>query len=102
MHDKHFASGTKDEVWLAEVGTKGWIVLTKDDRIRYHPLERQALIENDVGAIILPRGNLKAEDMAKIFITALPAIKRIALRESRPFIYRVSASGALTKIVVRR
>ena len=34
IHDDHFAPDAKDEAWLAEVGKRGWIVLTKDDRIR--------------------------------------------------------------------
>lgn len=34
VHDDHFAPDTPDIVWLAEVGARGWIVLTKDSRIR--------------------------------------------------------------------
>ena len=39
IHDDHFAPDAKDEVWLVEVGKRGWIVLTKDDRIRYRVTE---------------------------------------------------------------
>ena len=34
FHER-FASGTEDSVWLHEVGRNGWILLTKDSRIRY-------------------------------------------------------------------
>ena len=34
-HGDHFAPDTPDEAWLAEVGRRGWIVLTHDRRIRY-------------------------------------------------------------------
>jgi hypothetical protein len=34
LHDDHFPQGTPDVVWLTEVGKRGWIVLTKDTRIR--------------------------------------------------------------------
>lgn len=30
----HFPKGTPDEVWLAEAGRNGWVVLTRDKRIR--------------------------------------------------------------------
>lgn len=40
VHDDVFAADTDDEIWLREAGVKGWIVLVKDDRIRYRPRER--------------------------------------------------------------
>lgn len=33
IHDEHFGQGTQDVDWLPEIGEKGWVVLTKDDRI---------------------------------------------------------------------
>src|SRR5437899_2965793 len=42
IHDDHFPPDAKDEVWLTEVGRRGWVVLTKDDRIRYRLTERTA------------------------------------------------------------
>jgi len=34
IHDDHFGPETTDEDWLREAGRRGWIVLTKDARIR--------------------------------------------------------------------
>jgi len=39
-----FPQGTEDVVWLREAGSNGWIVITRDDRIRYNQLEKQAVI----------------------------------------------------------
>ncbi len=39
IHDEHFEQQTDDEIWLAAVAAERWIVLTKDERIRYRPLE---------------------------------------------------------------
>jgi hypothetical protein len=36
-HDEMFSDDTSDEEWLAEAGARGWVVLMKDDRIRYNP-----------------------------------------------------------------
>jgi uncharacterized protein with PIN domain len=44
VHDDHFGQATPDDVWLAVVGEQGWIVITKDDRIRFNEAERAALI----------------------------------------------------------
>ena len=43
VHDHHFPSDAKDEVWLAEVGSRGWIVLTKDRRFHNRVLEIAAI-----------------------------------------------------------
>jgi PIN like domain len=42
-HEALFPSDARDEEWLTMAGEKGWVVLTKDDKIRYRPLERMAL-----------------------------------------------------------
>lgn len=39
IHDDHFARDEEDRVWLKTVGERGWVVLTKDQRLRYRPLE---------------------------------------------------------------
>lgn len=57
MHDDHFPPGAKDEDWLAQVGERGWIVLTKDRRIRYRHVEWLALMKAGVAAA----GYLKTE-----------------------------------------
>ena len=52
-HTEHFARGVADDVWLAEAGKNGWIVLTRDKRIRYRQLERLALQAAKVRAFVL-------------------------------------------------
>ena len=52
VHDDHFLPNDKDEDWLLEVGKRGWIVLTKDDRIRYRVTERTAILSAKVRAQI--------------------------------------------------
>src|SRR5262249_54932445 len=42
VHDELFPQGTQDVVWLSEAGANGWVVVTRDDRIRYNQLEKQA------------------------------------------------------------
>ncbi|MEZ5583574.1 MAG: hypothetical protein R3F37_13265 [Candidatus Competibacteraceae bacterium] len=44
-HDDHFAQDTPDTEWLAEIGKRGWFVLTHDGRIRYKPNEQEAVFQ---------------------------------------------------------
>src|SRR5882757_5050165 len=45
------ADETIDDVdWLTRAGLEGWVVLMKDERIRYRPAERAALVDHRVRA----------------------------------------------------
>jgi hypothetical protein len=89
-HDDHFAPDTADEDWLIEVGGRGWIVLTKDQRIRRRPHELQALKVAKVRAFVLTSQHLRGEEMAAIFVKHLRRIERLARREAPPFIAQVT------------
>ena len=93
LHDDHFAPDAKDEEWLARAGREGWIVFTKDDRIRYRTTERTALKKHKVRAVILTAAQLDGHEMAQIFIKALPGIRRLVKNMPAGFIVRLSRSG---------
>jgi PIN like domain len=96
IHDDHFASDAKDEDWLSEVGKRGWIVLTKDDRIRYRVTERTAIASAKVRAFVLTSTQLQGTEMAAAFTKALPRIKRVVASHTPPFIARVSRTGKVS------
>ena len=64
-HDDHFAQDARDEEWLADVGRRGWAVITKDTRIRYRQTELAALVAGGVRAFVLTRGDLSGAEMAE-------------------------------------
>ena len=96
VHEDYFPADAKDEVWLAEVGEKNWIVLTKDRKIRYRAIERIALMNAGVGAFILTAGNLDGEEMAQAFVKALPRIHKFLAKHRRPFIANVTSRGQVS------
>lgn len=103
LHDDHFTADTPDTEWIAEVGRRGWAVLTKDKQIRRHPFELSALLAGGVAAFILTAGDVNGESMAEAFVSALPKMTGILAKYRRPLIATVSASGAVTvKDGVRR
>jgi hypothetical protein len=75
-------SGDKDGLFSQRMDCshKGWIVLTKDARIRYREIERTALMNAGVGAFVLTAKNLQGSEMASIFVHALPSMMRFAVR----------------------
>ncbi|MCC6543969.1 MAG: hypothetical protein IT392_05625 [Nitrospirae bacterium] len=95
IHDDHFSPDTNDQTWLSEVGRQGWIVITKDERIRYRSIERTVLQESKVGVFILTAKNLTGQQMADIFVKSLPAIIRFAKKNHPPFIATITRSGKI-------
>lgn len=93
VHDDHFAQDTTDATWLTEVGRRGWIVLTKDSRIRRHPLETAALLGAGVAAFIVTAGGLTGKEMAELISAAMPRIERVVAKQARPFIATITRGG---------
>jgi hypothetical protein len=81
-HADHFAPGTADEVWLAEVGKRGWTALTHDRRIRYKPNERDAVMRHRVGLLVIV-GAAPFADLARAFLATLPKIGTFSKTKSR-------------------
>ena len=99
VHDDHFPQSTPDQIWLTEVGRRGWVVLTADKRIRYRTLERDALIAAGVQAFVLT--SIPGPDMGDIFTSALAKMEAMcAGHGSRPFIAKVSKGPDVRIIVV--
>lgn len=52
IHADHFKPGEPDETWLAEMARRGWIVLSKDLRIRYRGLALK-VIEDSLARVFV-------------------------------------------------
>jgi len=92
-----FADDTDDPVWLARIGSEGWFLVTRDDRVRFRPAELTALKENRVGAFFLGGKNLTRCQLIQQLVRNWPRIKEYARKTHPPFAYRVPPSG--TKFV---
>lgn len=96
IHDDHFKRDEEDSVWLTTAGQRAWVVFTKDQRLRYRPLEIAALRSSGARVFILVAGNLRGAETASVFVKALPAIYRILKAHEGPFIARIAKSGHIT------
>jgi hypothetical protein len=92
-HGDHFAPDTPDEVWLAEVGKRGWIALTHDRRIRYKPNEQNAVMRHGVALLVIV-GTAPFADLAHAFVATLPRIDAFLASRKPPFIAKVYRPSA--------
>ncbi len=95
----HFPAGTEDAVWLPQVGRRGWVVLTKDKRIRHRELERDAVMDAGLALFVLTAGDLKATEEAEAFVRAYPKMRKLLRDYQLPFIASVNASGTVVKLL---
>ncbi|MEZ5963459.1 MAG: hypothetical protein R3F56_06395 [Planctomycetota bacterium] len=94
----HFDASTPDHEWLSEVGRRGWVVLTKDQRIRRRRVEFDALLAARVAAFVLTSGNLSGAATAEAFARAYPRIRKKLRDYAIPFVAGVDAKGRVTML----
>jgi predicted nuclease of predicted toxin-antitoxin system len=95
LHDDYWGQTTEDAVWLAGVAEKNWIVLTKDERIRYRPREISALISAGLRTFIVICGNVRGKDTADILLRAMPRIQAALRTRKGPFIFYVYKNSTI-------
>jgi hypothetical protein len=87
-HADHFAPDTPDTEWLPEVGRRGWIVVTHDERIRYKANELAAVVQHRV-ALLLVQGRAPYPQLAVWFVQTLPRIEAFVAAHAPPYIAKV-------------
>ena len=100
VHTDHFPGNAKDTDWLTEAGRRGWAVITRDERIRYRTLEREALINAGVGAFVLAGGGkMSIGEMGRTLTKALDAMITLWARQPRPFVARLGRGGEVSLLI---
>lgn len=95
-HDDHFGDSTKDVDWIRGAGGRNWVILTADERIRYKPAEKTALLDSGTHTFLLAsQKNLTGREMGEVFLAAGSAIRRAIERFNPPAIFKVYSTGRL-------
>ena len=97
-HHLHFAHDTPDEVWLTAVREHGWLIVTRDQRIRYKINEHRALVEARLHMFVLTQGGLTAAETGEIIVRAYPEIVQSALNIEPPALFSVTRSAEVRQL----
>lgn len=95
VHGDHFAPETADVDWLPVVSEKGWVVLTKDEKIGSTPIEVEAIARASARIFILVSGNLSRQQMVDLFVEALERINKFTQGNQAPFIAKIYKDGKI-------
>jgi len=92
-HRDHFPAGVPDADWLPFVGGQGWVILTRDARIRYRTVERLALLNAGARAFVLASKAMTALQMAYAVTLGFSAMCRFLEQHQGPFIAKLYRDG---------
>jgi hypothetical protein len=92
---KHFPIDSEDVDWLPEVGKRGWVLITKDQKIEKRPREKAALLNGKVRAFIILHGNLAGSVIAALIKQAMPKMPDAIGLYEPPFIFGIAIDGTL-------
>jgi predicted nuclease of predicted toxin-antitoxin system len=82
-HRDVFRPDTPDAEWIAEVGLRGWVVVTRDQNIRRRPNELRAVRCAGLHLFALTSGNLSATETPSVIISAWRSIQHHVAAASR-------------------
>ncbi len=78
---ERFATGTVDEVWLDYVGKNGYILITRDKRIRKNPKEKAALVKHKIVAFYLGGSERGITEIGKQIMNAWDRMEACATKQ---------------------
>ncbi len=93
LHDDHFTPDAADADWIPEVGAKGWIILTKDQKIMVRAPELAAVAKGSARLYALSTGQVSGPEMAISFLKAIPKIIRSLSQQDPPYAAKIDANG---------
>lgn len=88
IYGERRAQEVEDQEWIERAGREGWVVLTKDDRIRYRKVERDAFVAAKLRVFCLTTAKLRANEQTARFVNNINRILQ-RLRKPGPYIYGV-------------
>lgn len=86
--DDHFKPDCPDEEWLEFTGSRGWIAITHDGRIRYKPNELAAVMKHRVGLLVVI-GKVPFAQLAHSFVATQNRILNFVAQHHPPYIAKI-------------
>ena len=95
VHDDHLASAAPDEEWIALVGRKGWVAVTKDKNIRYRATELDSIRRHSARVVVIRMKSATGPDIAELLVAGRRRIARFAAGTPAPFVAGLYRDGSV-------
>ena len=99
-HQTHFPLNSQDDVWMADVGSRGWIVIGHDSQHHRRPIELSAIEQYGIGCFYLWGRHAQRWEKMRCFLNAYQRILEAIDTTPRPFVYRITQVGRLESVPI--
>jgi hypothetical protein len=93
--------GAPDEKWLPRAAANDWLILMRDQRVRYRELEKHALRDAGAGAFVFTGGQATAADTADIVCRLLRKFANINRSERKPFLFSFGSGLTISRVKLK-
>ena len=100
-HQEHFLPDARDDEWMPDVGSRGWILVGHDRMHHRRPLESQAIQEYQMGCFYLWGAQAPSWEKMRCFLNAYERILDVIEATPKPFIYRINRASRLESVTIR-
>ena len=98
MHDDHLPQDAPDEDWIALVGQRDWVAITKDKNIRFRISELASIKEHDAQVIVIRMKDATGPDIADLLASAVRRIANFVEKTPAPFVAGIYKSRKIRLI----
>ena len=95
VHDDHLPLDAPDEDWVALVGRKRWVAVTKDKNVRYRAAELDAIRRHSARVMVIRMKNATGSDIAELLVKGRRRIARFSTKASASFVAGIYGSGTV-------
>ena len=93
LHTDHFVRGLPDVDVIRECASRGWILISCDDRIRYVPENKAAVLASKIRAFMFNKGNYQGVEYAAALVVGRTQIVNAIRKNAGPLLARIQVSG---------
>ena len=85
VHDDHLPPDAPDEEWIALIGQRGWIAITRDRSVRYRSAELASIEDHFSRVVVIRMKNATGPEIADLLAGATHQIARFVAKTRAPF-----------------
>jgi hypothetical protein len=92
-HHRHFVDNEDDDIWIADVSKRGWVIFSADTKAIY--VYRDTILQSGAFFIALDENHSGPRYWASAITVAMPKILRLIDSQPRPCILKLLGNGKI-------